>query len=72
MSKQKHPSGAQIIAARERAGLTQAQAAEICCTPKRTYAGWEGGETKMHRAIWLWFCHVLDENAGSVMASKSR
>lgn len=45
----------QIRAARESAGLTQKQAAELVHTHPVTWAKWEGGTYKMHPGLWELF-----------------
>ena len=55
-----HPTPEEIRAARQRAGLTQTQAAAMVYATLRTWQAWEGAEgsgssRKMHPAIWeLW------------------
>lgn len=49
------PTPADIRAARERAGLTQAQAAATVCVGIRNWQQWEGGERKMHPGLWKLF-----------------
>jgi hypothetical protein len=53
----KNPKPVEILAARRAFGLTQQAAADLALSKKRTWAGWEAGETKMHPAIWRWFLH---------------
>jgi DNA-binding transcriptional regulator YiaG len=48
------PSPEQIAKLRNQFGLTQAQAADIAISAKRSWAGWEGGESRMHPAIWAY------------------
>ncbi len=49
------PSPDQILAAREAAGLTQAQAAAVVLTPRRTWQDWERGVARMHPGLWELF-----------------
>ena len=46
------PTSAEIRAAREAAGLTQAAAAALVHVDARTWRRWESGATRMHPAIW--------------------
>lgn len=49
------PSPEAIRAAREAAGLTQTQAAELIYCTLRGWQQWEAGERRMHPAMWeLW------------------
>lgn len=51
----RNPDPAEIRAAREAAGLTQTQAAEIVWGNLRSWQNWEAGATRMHPAIfWAW------------------
>ena len=43
----------QLRAARERAGLTQKEAAALCGVDERTYQRWELGEVKRLRSVYL-------------------
>ncbi len=49
------PTTAQIRAVRVAAGLTQAEAAEMCQAGLRTWHGWENGDSQMHPIFWAWF-----------------
>lgn len=49
------PAPADIRAARERAGLTQADAAERIHGKLRTWEDWEGGRAKMHPGLFELF-----------------
>lgn len=49
------PRPEDILAAREAAGLTQAQAAELVLTPRRTWQDWERGVARMHPGLWELF-----------------
>lgn len=46
------PTQAQIIAARQAAGLTQTQAASLLQTTCRTWQRWERGDSTMRQAIF--------------------
>lgn len=50
------PTPAQVIAAREATGLTQAAAGAVVHSHLRTWQKWESGESKMHPAFWELFC----------------
>lgn len=47
-----NPDPAQIRAAREAAGLTQTQAADLVWYTLSAWQRWEQGERRMHPAIW--------------------
>lgn len=49
------PAPAEIKTAREQAGLTQTQAAQLVHGTMRSWQDWEGGKRKMHPAIWELF-----------------
>jgi len=50
------PTKEEILAARERAGLTRAEAAKlIYMTSERAWQKWEYGERRMHPALWEFF-----------------
>lgn len=51
-STRRNPTPAEIRAARERTGLTQAQAADLLHVDLRSWQKWEGGERSMHPAFW--------------------
>jgi DNA-binding transcriptional regulator YiaG len=51
----KSPTPEQIKQARQAAGLTQAQAAELIYSTRRTLQDWEYGKNPMHPAIWELF-----------------
>ena len=53
----RHPEPEQIRALREQLEMTQTEAAAVAESSLRTWAAWEGGESKMHPAIWNWFQH---------------
>jgi len=59
----RHPTQQQIRELREKHGITQQYAADIAESSLRTWAAWEAGESKMHPAIWKWFCHELAARA---------
>jgi len=50
-----NPTPAEIRQARESAGLTQTQAAAMIHCGLRAWQKWEGGERKMHPAMWELF-----------------
>ena len=45
-----------IRAARQAAGLTQTQAAELVFSKLRAWQQWEAGDRAMHPALWELFC----------------
>lgn len=49
------PTPAEIIAARQRAGLTQTEAALLVSSRLRTWQDWEGGKVRMHAGLWELF-----------------
>jgi putative transcriptional regulator len=49
------PSKSEIRAAREAAGLTQAQAAAAIYSTVRTWQDWEAGIARMHPGLWEFF-----------------
>lgn len=54
-SPARNPSPAEVREAREGAGLTQTQAAELVHVSLRNWQQWEGAERKMHPAFWELF-----------------
>lgn len=59
----RNPTAAEIRQAREAAGLTQTQAAELVYSTLRSWQNWEGGDPqrRMHPAIWAYFLIRLEE-----------
>jgi DNA-binding transcriptional regulator YiaG len=51
----KSPTPEQIKQARQAAGLTQLQAAELIYSTRRTWQDWQYGKSPMHPAIWELF-----------------
>lgn len=49
------PSHEEIRSAREAAGLTQTQAAELVHSKLRTWQQWEAGDNRMHPGLWELF-----------------
>ena len=49
------PTPQQIKKARTQAALTQTQAAELVHCTLRAWQHWEGGQRKMHAAMWELF-----------------
>jgi putative transcriptional regulator len=49
------PTPAAIVAARQAAGLTQAQAAELTLSSLKAWQKWEQGERAMPAAVWALF-----------------
>lgn len=47
-----NPTPSEILRAREDAGLTQQQAADLLFSSWRTWQDWERGERRMHPASW--------------------
>jgi len=47
-----NPAPEAIRAARQAAGLTQTQAAELVHAGLRSWQQWEAGDRRMHPAIW--------------------
>ncbi len=50
-----NPTPAQIVAAREKAGLTQTAAAEVIRGSLRAWQDYEGGQRRMHPGLWELF-----------------
>lgn len=50
-----NPSPADILAAREAAGLTQTAAAELVYAGLRGWQEWEAGTRRMHPGLWELF-----------------
>jgi DNA (cytosine-5)-methyltransferase 1 len=50
-----NPAPASIRSAREAAGLTQTQAAELVHGSLRTWQQWEAGDRRMHGGLWELF-----------------
>lgn len=50
-----NPAPADIRAAREAAGLTQTQAAQLLHGTLRSWQMWEAGERRLHPALWAFF-----------------
>lgn len=50
-----NPTPAQIVAAREKAGLTQTAAGEIIRGTLRGWQNYESGERRMHPGLWELF-----------------
>lgn len=49
------PAPQDVRAAREAAGLTQAQAAALVHSALRSWQQWEAGDRQMHPALWELF-----------------
>lgn len=49
------PTPAQIVAARESAGLTQTAAATLVYSTLRTWQDWEAGKARMHPGLFELF-----------------
>lgn len=54
-ARTEHPSPDEIRAAREAAGLTQAQAGALVHSALRSWQRWEEGAREMHPAFWELF-----------------
>ena len=54
------PTAQQIKAARESAGLTQTQAAELVFSSTRAWQQWEAQDRGMHLAFWALFCYRIE------------
>lgn len=54
-SAARNPTPEEIRAARQRAGLTQTQAAALIHCTLRGWQDWEGGQRRMHPAFWELF-----------------
>ncbi|MFA9439423.1 helix-turn-helix domain-containing protein [Uliginosibacterium sp. sgz301328] len=51
-----NPDPIEVRAAREAAGLTQTQAAELIHGTLRAWQEWEAGNRRMHPGLWELFC----------------
>lgn len=51
----RNPTPAEIRAARDDAGLTQTEAAELICSTLRAWQEWEAGNRRMHPGLWNHF-----------------
>jgi len=51
----RNPKPAEVAKTRERAGLTQTEAAELVHANLRSWQKWELGERQMHPAFWELF-----------------
>lgn len=58
------PTPNEIRAARERAGLTQTQAAHLIHGTMRAWQEWEAGNRKMHPGLWELFCIKVAQEQG--------
>lgn len=54
-SAARNPAPAEILAAREAAGLTQTAAGALVFTTCRVWQQWEAGDRRMHPAFWELF-----------------
>ena len=54
-TKSQPPAPAEIVAAREAAGLTQYAAADLVHGALRTWQQWEAGDRRMHPCLWELF-----------------
>lgn len=50
-----NPTPAEILAARESAGLTQTEAGMMVKSSMRAWQQWEGGQRRMHPGLWELF-----------------
>jgi putative transcriptional regulator len=50
-----NPTPAQVLAAREAAGHSQLDAAELIFGSERGWQEYEAGRRRMHPAIWTWY-----------------
>ena len=50
-----NPNPAEIIVARESAGLSQEKAAKLIYSALRTWQHWEAGDRRMHPGLWELF-----------------
>jgi DNA-binding transcriptional regulator YiaG len=50
-----NPLPAEIISARQAAGLTQTEAAGLVCGSLRAWQQWEAGDRRMHPGLWRLF-----------------
>lgn len=50
-----NPAPADIRAARESAGMTQTQAAQLIYSTMRAWQEWEAGNRRMHPGLWELF-----------------
>ena len=60
-----NPKPEQIRKMRQLHVLTQTEAAELVYSTLRAWQQWEGGQRRMHPAIWQWFRHQVLERANA-------
>jgi DNA-binding transcriptional regulator YiaG len=60
MATPKPPRPAELLAFREKYGLSQTKAGELAYSSLRSWQMWESGETRMHPAIWRWVLHSVE------------
>lgn len=70
VTKTKSPIPAQIRAARERMGLTHAQAAALIGYRARSWYHWEQGTRTMRPVVWRSFLSAID--AAEKLPAKSK
>lgn len=58
--KSRNPAADEILALRQRLGLTQAQAADLVHSSERTWQQWEAADRRMHPALWELFQRKTD------------
>jgi DNA-binding XRE family transcriptional regulator len=58
-----NPSPEKIAKTREEADLTQTQAAEMIYSTMRTWQQWEGGQRRMHPALWEYWCLLISDRS---------
>jgi DNA-binding transcriptional regulator YiaG len=51
----RNPKPAEILAARQKAGLTQTEAGALLFTTCRVWQQWEAGDRRMHPSFWELF-----------------
>ena len=59
-----HPTPAQILAARNAAGLTQTRAGDLVHSSCRTWQQWEAGDRNMHPGLWELFGMKVAQKQG--------
>ena len=62
--KKQPPTAEEVRQARQAAGLTQTQAAELLHTSCRVWQQWEAGDRKMHPAFFELFLLKSGQSAG--------
>ena len=58
MTRRQSPTPAEVLSARQKADLSQEEAAEVVMLTKRQWQKYEAGQAQMHPIIFRYFCIV--------------